>query len=128
MSIRYERDDGTRMVIVTLAGDLPSVHEIREVFLRHRGENIWHYGTLYDLRGMTVRPSFNYLRDLIANAASFIPGGKTRGPVALLTAEPALYEVAVRFVEFERAKSKLQVFREIGPAKVWLTRETIAPT
>jgi hypothetical protein len=71
---------------------------------------------------------FNYLRDLIANAASFVPGGKTRGPVALLTAEPALYEVAVRFVELERAKSKLQVFREIGPAKVWLTRETTAPT
>jgi len=35
----------------------------------------------------------------------------------LLTSEPALYEIAAAFVEFERAKSTIQVFREIAPAK-----------
>jgi len=123
MPIQYARDDGTQMVIVTLNGELPSVHDIREVFHRHRAENVWHYGTLYDLRSMTGRPSFNYLRDLIANAASFVPGGRTRGPVALLASEPALHEIAAAFVEFERAKSKIQVFREIAPAKAWLRKE-----
>lgn len=127
MSIQYARDDGTQMVIVTLSGEMPSVHDIREVFHRHRAESVWHYGTLYDLRRMTGRPSFNYLRDLIANAASFVPGGKTRGPVALLATDPDLYRIAAAFVEFERAKPKLHVFREIGPAKAWLTKETNGP-
>ena len=127
MPIKYERQDATQIVVVTLDGEMPSVHDLREVFHRHRAEGVWHYGTLYDLRRMTGRPSFTYLRDLVANAASFVPGGKTRGPVALLTDDPHLHGVATAFVEFERAKAKLQVFREIGPAKAWLTKESIGP-
>ena len=127
MPIQYERDDARQMAVLTFDGEMPSVQDIRQVFHRHRVEGVWHYGTLYDLRRMTGRPSFNYLRDMIANAASFVPGGKTRGPVALLTADPGLYRIAAAFVEFERAKPKIQVFREIGPAKVWLTEETSGP-
>lgn len=127
MPIEYERHDAAQMVVITLDGELPSVHDLREVFHRHRAEGVWHYGTLYDLRRMTGRPSFTYLRDLVANAASFVPGGKTRGPVALLADDPDLHRVAAAFVEFERAKTELQVFREIGPAKAWLTKEPIGP-
>ena len=127
MPITYERLDGLQLVMVTLGGELPSVVEIREVFFRHRAEGVWHYGTLYDLRRMTGRPSFTYLRDLVANAASFVPGGKTRGPVAFLVTDPDLHRVTTAFVEFERAKAQLQVFREIGAAKAWLTSNTHGP-
>jgi hypothetical protein len=123
MSIQYERDDDRQIVVIALDGAMPSIEDIRKLFQRRRAESVWHYGALYDLRRMTGRPSFDYLRDLVANAASFVPHGQTRGPVVFLTADSVLYGIAASFVAFEGAKANIQVFREIGPAEVWLSDE-----
>ena len=110
-------------MVITLDGAMPSIEDIRRLFQRRRAERVWHYGALYDLRRMTGRPSFDYLRDLVANAASFIPHGETRGPVAFLTADPVLSGIAASFVDFEGTTANIKVFREIGPAEVWLSEE-----
>jgi len=126
MSIHYERDDSRQIVIVTFDGVPPSITDLRNLFQRHRAESVWHYGTLYDIRRMVGRPSFDYLRDLVANAAAFVPRGHTRGPVAFLTSDPALQQIATAFVEFENARPKIEVFNEIGTATVWLINEVNA--
>lgn len=78
---------------------------------------MWRYGILYDLRRMTGRLSFNYLRDITANAASFVPRGGTRGPVAFPDGRSrSLYGVAC-------ASDRTDAIGSATPFAAWLIKD-----
>ena len=52
MSIRYERDDARRRVVISMQGPFEPA-DFLAVIERWRGEDVGACGMLYDLRGMT---------------------------------------------------------------------------
>ena len=56
MSIRYERDDARRRVMVTVRDSIEP-DDAFAVIERQRVDDAWSYGLLYDLRLMTGRLS-----------------------------------------------------------------------
>jgi hypothetical protein len=88
MPIRCELDDVH--VVVTVHGPF-QVDDTLAVMARQRAEQTWTYGILYDLRGMTGRPTISELRELMSEAARRHLGQAPRGPVALL-GTPTLYD------------------------------------
>ena len=61
MSIRYERDDASRRVVIIVQGTIEP-DDVFAVIGRQRLDNAWSYGLLYDLRFMTGRLTLAKLR------------------------------------------------------------------
>jgi hypothetical protein len=77
MPIRYERDDASRRVVVTVEGPF-AVADFLAVIERQRGDGSWTYGMLYDLRGMTGEPAIDDLRQFMSEAERTT---QPRGPI-----------------------------------------------
>lgn len=123
MPMQYKRSDAKRVVVITLEGVLPTTEELLMLFERHGTEDVWHYAMLYDLRLMTGRPSFDYLREIMGKIGSLVPSSRPRGPVALLTLDPIIYSACCAYVALRRSKQKLQVFRDLDEANTWLAEQ-----
>jgi len=67
MPIRYERDNARRRVVVTVEGPF-AVADFLAVIERQRGDGVWTYGMLCDLRGMTGEPAIDDLRQFMSEA------------------------------------------------------------
>jgi hypothetical protein len=123
MSVDYERDDARHRVVVTVRGIFqPS--DLLAVIERQRAENIWSYGTLFDLRGIVGHPTIADLRDLMGRASANPPAARRPGPVALLATEPMLYSRLCTYATLGQSKMNIQVFRDHAEAIAWLTAET----
>ena len=85
----------------------------------------WSYGVLYDLRQQTASPSLADLRQLMNTDASGTLGG--RGPVAFVVVDTGKYRIACTYGAMVQSKMKIEVFREIDEAGLWLTTHA-APT
>ena len=78
---------------------------------------------LFDLRSMTGHPTLANLREILGHTASQ-PTERRRGPVALVTTDPILYDVMCTYAALGRSKSTVQVFRDLNEADLWLAAET----
>jgi hypothetical protein len=115
MQIRYERDDTRRRVMVTFQGGYEA-DEILALFERHRVEDDWSYGRLYDARHLTGTPTIEDLRRFLSLDTEHRP----HGPEAILTDDPMLYSVACMYAALGRSALSIQVFRDSGEAEKWL--------
>jgi hypothetical protein len=118
--IRYELDDQRRRMVVTVEG-LFQMDDIFAVMARQRAEHTWTYGILYDLRGMTGKPTIAELRQLMSVAAELRQGEEPRGPVALLATDPTLYGRLCTYAALGRSTPlSIEVFRDRSEAEQWL--------
>ena len=123
MPVRYERDDARRRIVTTVDGPFWTA-EILAVINRQRGEGAWGYGMLYDLRGMTGKPTLADLLEVMDEAISPRPGQGPRGPVALLASDPALYDIACKYAALGHSTFMIRVFSDFESAEAWLAAET----
>jgi hypothetical protein len=121
MSIRYERDDASRRLLVTMQGVF-EMDEVLEAIARQRVEDTWTYGILYDLRGLIGHPTIAELRQIMSQAAPRGEREGPRGPVVLLATEPTLYVRLCTYAALGRSATKrIEVFRDWDEAERWLT-------
>jgi hypothetical protein len=124
MPFRYDLDDLRRLIVVTVEGPFRA-DDIFAIMARQRAEQTWTYAMLYDLRGMTGEPTVADLRRLLSEAAELRQGEGSRGPVALLATDPALYGRLCTYAALGRLTTlTIQVFRDLGDAERWLTTQT----
>jgi hypothetical protein len=126
MPVRYERNDAQRRVVVTVQGAFQT-SDMLAVIERHRSEDAWGYGILYDLRHLAGDATVPELREILKQAASRPTEGR-RGPVALLVTDPILYRLACTYAALGRTTVTVQVFRDSDEADLWLAGETSAGT
>ena len=119
MSVRYERDDTARRVVVTIQGPF-EVADFSAVIARRQADDTGAYGTLFDLRGMTGEPSIANLREFMSTAAQT---ARPRGAIALLATDPAIYARACTYATMMGHSTALTiaVFRDLVEAAQWLT-------
>ena len=122
MPIGYERDDVRRRVVVTVEGPF-AVADFLAVIERQRGDGVWTYGMLYDLRGMTGEPAIDDLRQFMSEAERTT---QPPGPVAILATHPAIYGRACTYASLVRAALRIGVFRDLDEAEQWLTAQAQA--
>ncbi len=99
MPIRYERDDASRRVVITLQGPFEPA-DFLAVIERWRSEDVGAYGMLYDLRGLTGEPSIADLRQFMSEAAQTT---RPRGPLAIVASDPIIYMRACTYATLGRA-------------------------
>jgi hypothetical protein len=121
MPIRYERDDTSRRVVVTMDGPFNTA-VFRAVNELHSPDT-WSYGMLFDLRGMTGEPTIAELRQIMNESVARRPGTGARGPVAILAIDPALYGRMCTYAALRRATLTIEVFRYLDRAEEWLTTQ-----
>src|SRR5216684_8453798 len=121
MPFRYERDDARRRVVVTVEGPF-AVADFLAVMERQRGDGVWAYGMLYDLRGMTGEPAIDDLRQFMSEAER---ATQPRGPIAILAPDPVIYGRACTYAALTRATLTIEVFRDLDKAEQWLTAQAM---
>src|SRR5579872_4677632 len=90
MSVRYERDDARKRILVTIVG-LASAVDVVEVINRQLADGAWTYAVLYDSRLDTSQPPTAEVRAIVDYVARCIMQHGPRGPVAIVTPHPANY-------------------------------------
>ena len=76
---------------------------------------------------MTGEPTLAELQELMSEAARRHLGQAPRGPVALLTTEPTLYDRLSTYAALgQKAALTIAVFRERAEAEEWLTAQAKA--
>jgi hypothetical protein len=115
MEVQYARDDARRRVRVTLRGGYQA-SEIFALLERHRAEDDWSYGRLYDVRGLTGKPTVKELRLFMSLDTPHRP----HGPEAIVTSDPILYALACTYAALGRSTMNIQVFRDADEAEQWL--------
>jgi hypothetical protein len=122
MPFTYERDDARRRVLVTVQGPFV-VNEALALMEQHHAENVWTYGVLYDLRGLTSQPTNADLRQIMNQQAK--GSGGLRGPVAFLAADSTVYNKACIYKVLAPSDFKIEVFRDRREAEPWLMIHTV---
>src|SRR5260221_9711513 len=122
MPIQYDRDDANRRAVIAITGPFDSA-EVFEVLARHRAEGGWTYGLLYDLRRTVGMPTKDTLKEFVRTLGRR-PGESPRGPVAILTPDPATYAMACSYAAMARANAVVEVFRDKDEADTWLKCQT----
>ena len=120
MPFDYERDDDKRRVVITFWGVFQASDGFAAI-QRHRAEDAWTYGVLYDLRELKGHPSLADLRQFMTEDAPSPAAEKgPRGPVAFVATDPELYRKACSYAELGRGKVTIEVFRVREEADRWL--------
>jgi hypothetical protein len=118
MELNYTVDEAAQVVHASVAGPFE-----RDMFLemleRMCADGTWTFGTLLDIRAMTGVPSFDSLRH-IADAATR-PGRdhQRRGPLAILTTDPAHFGMACTYAALSKGRD-IDVFSDPSDADLWL--------
>ena len=118
MQVQYERDNAGRRVTVTLRGGYQA-SAILALFERHRVEDDWSYGRLYDVRELTGKPTIDELRLFMSLDTPHRP----HGPEAILTGNAMLYGLACAYAALGRSALRIEVFRDMDEAAQWLAAQ-----
>jgi len=120
--IGIARDDEQRRITVTVS-DPWSVEEIAIAVDRQLAEQVWNYGTLYDLRGSSWVPSEPDVMWLVKRGQQQIARHGARGPVAVLLDANNQAALLRKYAEYSGEHSHLTVgvFDEPAAASEWLT-------
>ena len=126
--VSYECRDDERLVAITIEGEF-NITEIHEVLARHGAERNWELGTLWDLRKMSGTPTTS---DLWSLSQSLVHDPTTapprRGPAAIVTTNPAMYDTACLYVAMSRPELEVDAFRHMDEARSWLANRLAAST
>jgi hypothetical protein len=118
--IRYDRDDTRHRAVITITGPF-DVSNVRACVEQLRADGAWSYGLLYDLRHMTSEPTRDTLREL-AGLTKPRPGEPPRGPVAVLSTNPVMHELARLYAAMVKAYATVSIFRDRDEASAWLNQ------
>jgi hypothetical protein len=110
MPIRYERDDVSRRVVIAIQGPFEPA-DFLAVIERWRSEDVGGDGMLYDLRGMTGKPSIADLRQFMSEAPQT---HRPRGPLAVVATDPVIYGRACMYATLGSATLTVGAFRKLG--------------
>ena len=119
MAIFYERDDDRRLVTVTVDGPF-DLNGILETLDRQAAEGTWQYARLYDDRHVSVPPTSEQTRSLLEAVRRRIREHGPRGPVAVVTDQPANYGMVRMYMTLADEEQFVAVFRDPGDAGRWL--------
>jgi hypothetical protein len=124
MPFQFQRDDRRRRVVIALHG----TYEARDILAavrRHRIEDVWEYGVLYDLRELTCCPTVEEFRQFMLEA---LHEPRVRlgapAPLAVVAPDPQLYGMARAYADLVRNRLVIEVFREWEEADRWLAIHT----
>ena len=121
MPLTYVRDDA-RGRIVSVASGLVTVHDVLAIIDRQHAEGLWDYGVLYDARGSASLPTVEEMERTLGRIDA-VAGGRRRGPVAIVTTDPALFDMARVYAtggKFAVVATRVRVFRDVEEARTWL--------
>jgi hypothetical protein len=121
MAFNYARDDVHHRIVVTLYGAFHK-DEGLAVFKRHYLEDVGNYSVLYDLRGLTGKPTLADMR-LFMTEELTITTNESRGPIALVANDPMMYAMACTYAVLGRPNLTIEAFRERREADAWLTSQ-----
>ena len=121
MPIAINRDDDQRRITVTVS-DPWSVEEIAIAVDRQLAEQVWTYGTLYDLRGSKWVPSEADVLWLVKRGQQQVARHGARGPVAVLLDGNSQADLLRTYAEYGAEHSHLTVgvFDDLSAAGQWL--------
>jgi hypothetical protein len=125
MELKYVVDEAAGRIDAVAAGAIE-----RDAFLemldRMRAEGTWSYATMLDIRAMTGLPTLDTLRDIARVASGPGPEGQHRGPLAIVTENPAHYGMARTYAALSSGRD-VDVFSEPSDAALWLLMRTPQP-
>lgn len=127
MPFRYERDDGRRLVTVTVEGEFQA-SEALAVLKRHRDEDVGSFGILYDLLAMTGQPTVADLRRFLDEKSPPGSGDRPRGPVAIFVTDPNVHRMACAYAVLAASTLTIEVFTDRADAERWLTAHAYPPS
>lgn len=122
MPIAITRDDEQRRITV-IVSDPWSVEEIAIAVDRQLAEQVWTYGTLYDLRGSNWVPSEADVLWLVKRGQQQVARHGARGAVAVLLDGNNQADLLRKYAEYSAEHSHLTVgvFEDPSEARQWLT-------
>jgi hypothetical protein len=115
------RDDVRRRLTVTVSGPL-TIDVVFSIVDHQAADGTWAYGVLHDLSGTTGAVDASAIRMLVDRVKRLSVVHGPRGPVALVTSEPAQFGMGRMYGilgEMGEA-SPVGVFRDIEAAGRWL--------
>jgi hypothetical protein len=118
MPISYERNDAQQRIVAIGDGSF-SADDVLGIFARMRTDGAWNYGSLYDIRRMTGKPSVGDLRRLLEAASQPGPNGEALGPTAVVVTNPTLYAMACAYAALG-PPAAFEVFPDRPQAEAWL--------
>lgn len=121
MPIAINRDDEQRRITV-IVSDPWSVEEIAIAVDRQLAEQVWTYGTLYDLRGSSWVPSEADVLWLVKRGQQQVARHGARGPIAVLLDANNQVALLRKYAEYGAEHSHLTVgvFDDPATAASWL--------
>jgi hypothetical protein len=126
MPFTYERDDQRRLISVTMR-DPMTFEETLSVVDRQLADGAWSYSLLYDARVMISHATPADARRLLDHVEQLAAEHGPRGPVALVTRDPAVIAAVQRYA-FSASKTNIdvQVFWDVDDAEAWLRDAVLA--
>jgi hypothetical protein len=82
-------------------------------------DDSWSYGILYDTYELTGMPTLTELQ-MVVDRVQIMAAARPRGPVAVVTADVMVYEIAQVYAGRLGGKVNVAVFRTLDEARVWL--------
>ena len=127
MPIAIARDDEQRRITVTVS-DPWSVEEIAIATDRQLADQVWTWGTLYDLRGSNWVPSEADVLWLVKRGQQQVARHGARGPVAVLLDGNNRGALLRTYAEYgaEHSHLTLSVFEDLAAAGQWLAAHSHA--
>ncbi len=120
-AIQYVRDDARRWIRLSMCGD-SSLEEVIGIIDRQEAEGTWGYGMLSDVRTMSWSPSRADIHRIVVHIdETAVRCGRPRGPVAIVTAEAAIFKRARLFAALGAPSGQSsEVFFDVPTAETWL--------
>jgi len=125
MPFQYERDDTRKRITVRVSGSF-AIADLFGIVDRHFAEKVWGYAMLYDLTSLIGAPS---VAD-VARISDYVQrhvDQRPRGPVAVVTPQPATFGMVRMYALMNDGKVTLGAFHTVEAAERWLDQRHAEP-
>lgn len=118
MPIDTTVDHSSRRIVASAEGSFRADELV--AFLEYmRSSGTWSYGVLFDMRLVTGQPGTSELRAIAQMTREPAGGNESRGPVAVVAANPVIYGMACAYAAMS-APGRVEVFSDREEAENWL--------
>ena len=128
MPYTYRRDDARRRLTITITGPL-KIEEILESMDQQAADGRWNHAVLYNALARRGAAKTEGIRALVDHALSLSRAHGTRGPVAVVTNEPAQFGMGRVYGALidTPGGSPFGVFMTVESAEKWLDEQQAPP-